>query len=89
MANGIPDQVDEDSEQQASHHRAEGAVDSAEDGTRGAHGRITVPLEVALQGRPLGNPVKLYVCWGTFPVPWPRRGACGPKPPAAWVRSPT
>jgi hypothetical protein len=18
--------------------------------------------------------VKLYVCWGTFPVPWPRRG---------------
>jgi hypothetical protein len=19
--------------------------------------------------------VKLYVCWGTFPVPWPRRGA--------------
>jgi hypothetical protein len=21
------------------------------------------------------GPVKLYVCWGTFPVPWPRRGA--------------
>jgi hypothetical protein len=20
-------------------------------------------------------PVKLYVCWGTFPVPWPRRSA--------------
>jgi Glutathione S-transferase, N-terminal domain len=19
--------------------------------------------------------VKLYVCWGTFPAPWPRRGA--------------
>ena len=19
--------------------------------------------------------MKLYVCWGTFPVPWPRRGA--------------
>jgi hypothetical protein len=19
--------------------------------------------------------VELYVCWGTFPVPWPRRGA--------------
>jgi hypothetical protein len=19
--------------------------------------------------------VRLYVCWGTFPVPWPRRGA--------------
>jgi hypothetical protein len=19
--------------------------------------------------------VKLYVCWGTFPVPWPRKGA--------------
>lgn len=20
-------------------------------------------------------PMTLYVCWGTFPVPWPRRGA--------------
>ena len=19
--------------------------------------------------------MKLYICWGTFPVPWPRRGA--------------
>ncbi len=25
--------------------------------------------------------MKLYVCWGTFPVPWPRRGA--PWRPAA------
>jgi glutaredoxin len=22
--------------------------------------------------------VKLYVCWGTFPVPWPRRGSWRP-----------
>ena len=25
--------------------------------------------------------MKLYVCWGTFPVPWPRKGA--PWRPAA------
>jgi len=25
--------------------------------------------------------MRLYVCWGTFPVPWPRRGA--PWRPAA------
>lgn len=24
--------------------------------------------------------MRLYVCWGTFPVPWPRRGASwGPR----------
>jgi hypothetical protein len=25
--------------------------------------------------RPNGAVVKLYVCWGTFPIPWPRRSA--------------
>src|SRR5580765_8829445 len=29
---------------------------ATEDGTRGVRGRITVPLEAALQDRPLGNP---------------------------------
>jgi dihydroorotate dehydrogenase electron transfer subunit len=38
---------------------------ATEDGSRGAHGRITVPLEAALHDRPLGNPVKLYVCGPT------------------------
>src|SRR5437762_2936053 len=38
---------------------------ATEDGSRGAHGRITVPLEAALKERPLGNPVKLYVCGPT------------------------
>jgi dihydroorotate dehydrogenase electron transfer subunit len=38
---------------------------ATEDGSRGARGRITVPLEAALTGRPLGNPVKLYVCGPT------------------------
>jgi hypothetical protein len=23
--------------------------------------------------------MKLYVCWGTFPVPWPRKGDWRPK----------
>jgi dihydroorotate dehydrogenase electron transfer subunit len=36
-----------------------------EDGSRGVHGRITVPLEAWLRQRPLGNPVKLYVCGPT------------------------
>ncbi|HEX9367170.1 MAG TPA: dihydroorotate dehydrogenase electron transfer subunit [Vicinamibacterales bacterium] len=38
---------------------------ATEDGSRGVHGRITVPLEVALRERSLGNPVKLYVCGPT------------------------
>jgi dihydroorotate dehydrogenase electron transfer subunit len=38
---------------------------STEDGSRGARGRITVPLAEALDARPLGNPVKLYVCGPT------------------------
>jgi dihydroorotate dehydrogenase electron transfer subunit len=38
---------------------------ATEDGSRGVHGRITVPLEAALRARPLGNPVKLYVCGPT------------------------
>jgi dihydroorotate dehydrogenase electron transfer subunit len=38
---------------------------ATEDGSRGVHGRITVPLEAALRERPLGNPVKLYVCGPT------------------------
>jgi dihydroorotate dehydrogenase electron transfer subunit len=38
---------------------------ATEDGSRGAHGRVTVPLEAALKERPLGNPVKLYVCGPT------------------------
>jgi dihydroorotate dehydrogenase electron transfer subunit len=35
---------------------------STEDGSLGVRGRITVPLETALRARPLGHPVKLYVC---------------------------
>ena len=38
---------------------------ATEDGTRGVHGRVTVPLEAALGERPLGNPVKVYVCGPT------------------------
>jgi dihydroorotate dehydrogenase electron transfer subunit len=38
---------------------------ATEDGSRGVHGRVTVPLEAALKERPLGNPVKLYVCGPT------------------------
>jgi dihydroorotate dehydrogenase (NAD+) catalytic subunit len=38
---------------------------ATEDGSRGVHGRITVPLEAALRARPLGSPVKLYVCGPT------------------------
>jgi dihydroorotate dehydrogenase electron transfer subunit len=38
---------------------------ATEDGSRGARGRITVPLEAALQERPLGRPVKMYVCGPT------------------------
>jgi len=38
---------------------------ATEDGSRGVHGRITVPLEAALKARPLGSPVKLYVCGPT------------------------
>ena len=38
---------------------------ATEDGSRGVRGRITVPLGSALEQRPLGNPVKLYVCGPT------------------------
>ena len=38
---------------------------ATEDGSRGVRGRITVPLEAALRERPLGSPVKLYVCGPT------------------------
>ena len=38
---------------------------ATEDGSRGVRGRITVPLAEALERRPLGNPVKLYVCGPT------------------------
>src|SRR4029077_9086661 len=38
---------------------------ATEDGSGGVRGRITNPLEAALQARPLGNPVKLYVCGPT------------------------
>ncbi|HTM26834.1 MAG TPA: dihydroorotate dehydrogenase electron transfer subunit [Vicinamibacterales bacterium] len=38
---------------------------ATEDGSRGARGRVTVPLELALRDRPLGNPVKMYACGPT------------------------
>jgi dihydroorotate dehydrogenase electron transfer subunit len=38
---------------------------ATEDGSLGVRGRITVPLEAALRARPLGSPVKLYVCGPT------------------------
>ena len=38
---------------------------ATEDGSGGVRGRITNPLEAALQARPLANPVKLYVCGPT------------------------
>ena len=38
---------------------------ATEDGSRGVHGRVTVPLHAALAARPLGNPVKLFVCGPT------------------------
>jgi dihydroorotate dehydrogenase electron transfer subunit len=38
---------------------------ATEDGSAGERGRITVPLEAALEARPPGNPVKLYVCGPT------------------------
>jgi dihydroorotate dehydrogenase electron transfer subunit len=38
---------------------------ATEDGSRGVRGRITVPLGAALEARPLGNPVKLFVCGPT------------------------
>jgi len=40
-------------------------VTSTEDGSAGVRGRVTVPLSAALEQRPLGNPVKLYVCGPT------------------------
>ena len=39
---------------------------TTEDGSLGSRGRITVPLEAALRDRPLGQPVKLYVCGPTL-----------------------
>lgn len=38
---------------------------ATEDGSQGTRGRITEPLEAALSQRPLGQPVKLYVCGPT------------------------
>jgi dihydroorotate dehydrogenase electron transfer subunit len=38
---------------------------ATEDGSRGVRGRITAPLDAALNERALGNPVKLYVCGPT------------------------
>jgi dihydroorotate dehydrogenase electron transfer subunit len=38
---------------------------ATEDGSRGVRGRVTVALSAALEERPLGNPVKLYVCGPT------------------------
>jgi dihydroorotate dehydrogenase electron transfer subunit len=38
---------------------------ATEDGSGGVKGRITVPLGAALEQRPLGNPVKLFVCGPT------------------------
>jgi len=38
---------------------------ATEDGSRGFHGRVTGPLLTALAARPLGNPVKLFVCGPT------------------------
>ena len=38
---------------------------ATEDGSAGVKGRITVPLGSALEQRPLGTPVKLYVCGPT------------------------
>ena len=38
---------------------------ATEDGSRGVHGRVTVALHTALDARPLGNPVKLFVCGPT------------------------
>jgi dihydroorotate dehydrogenase electron transfer subunit len=38
---------------------------ATEDGSSGVKGRITAPLEAALAERPLGSPVKLYVCGPT------------------------
>ena len=42
-----------------------GVVRSTEDGSEGVKGRITVPLGAALEQRPLGQPVKLFVCGPT------------------------
>jgi dihydroorotate dehydrogenase electron transfer subunit len=38
---------------------------ATEDGSLGAEGRITLPLEARLHARPLGQPVKLYACGPT------------------------
>jgi len=38
---------------------------ATEDGSRGVHGRVTVALGSALAERPLGTPVKLFVCGPT------------------------
>jgi dihydroorotate dehydrogenase electron transfer subunit len=35
---------------------------ATEDGTRGAHGRVTVPLASALRAHPANQPVMLYAC---------------------------
>ncbi|HET7617351.1 MAG TPA: dihydroorotate dehydrogenase electron transfer subunit [Vicinamibacterales bacterium] len=38
---------------------------STEDGSRGIRGRVTAPLEEALSRKPLGEPLKLFVCGPT------------------------
>jgi dihydroorotate dehydrogenase electron transfer subunit len=38
---------------------------ATEDGSRGVRGRVTVPLDVELRARPMGQPVKLYACGPT------------------------
>ena len=47
------------------HARGVAVVLATEDGSAGVKGRITVPLESALRERPLGSPVKLFVCGPT------------------------
>jgi dihydroorotate dehydrogenase electron transfer subunit len=44
---------------------------STEDGTRGVHGRVTVPLEAALRDRSPSSPLKIYACG-----PTPMMSAC-------------
>ena len=38
---------------------------ATEDGSRGTHGRVIVPLDAELRARPLGQPLKLYACGPT------------------------
>jgi dihydroorotate dehydrogenase electron transfer subunit len=47
------------------HARGVTIVLATEDGSAGVKGRVTLPLEAALRERPLGSPVKLFVCGPT------------------------